>query len=114
MEKEKRKALINAYKQRTETGGIYRILNKENGRYFLQSTLDIKAARNRFESFRQFDTCSLPPLQGDWKKYGKDAFIMEELDLLEKREDQDSAGFKEDIATLFEIWREKLPQELKY
>lgn len=114
MEKDRRKALAQAYKQRKEIGGVYRIINRENNRYFLQFAADINAARNRFESFRQFDTCSIPPLQKDWKTYGKEAFYMEELELLEKREDQDAKAFRDDIMLLYAIWEEKLPPELRY
>lgn len=114
MDKERRKALLAAYKTRTVIGGIYRLVNTENGLYYLQSTDDMQATRNWFESCRIFGDCTLPPIQEDWRKYGMDAFQLEELDLLEKKETQSRQEFQKDLKALLELWSDQLPSEGRY
>lgn len=114
MNKDRRKELLEQYKGRKVVGGIYRILNRENGRFYLQSTDDMQATRNWFGTFSVFENCSLPPLQGDWKQYGPKAFDLEELDLLEKGQDQTREEFAKDLKTLLELWDEKLPKDARY
>lgn len=111
---DRRKELKEQYKLRKIVGAVYRIVNKENGRFYLRSTDDIKATRNLIGGWNIFGSCSLPPIQEDWKKFGSEAFYLEELDLLEKTELQTTAEFRSDLHTLLEMWSEKLPQENRY
>lgn len=114
MNKDRRKELREQYKTRKVVGGIYRIVNGENGRFYLQSTDDMQATRNWFGTFHVFESCSLPPLQGDWKQYGAQVFSLEELDHLEKGSEQTREEFQMDLKTLLEMWDEKLPKENRY
>lgn len=111
---DRRKELKEQYKARKVTGGIYRITNKENGRFYLKESDDLQATRNWFDSCQKFDSCFLPAMQTDWKQFGKDAFILEEIDTLEKGPDQTSPDFQKDLKTLWEMWDEKLPKENRY
>lgn len=111
---DRRKELKEQYKNRKVVGGIYRIINQENGRFYLQSTDDMQATHNWFRSCRTFGGCTLPPIQEDWKKFGMDAFYVEELDLLEKGELQTREEFMSDLKTLLALWSEKLPKENRY
>lgn len=111
---DRRKELKAQYKARKVTGGIYRVVNKETGRFYLQSTDDMQATHNLFDNWRVFGNCSLPPIQQDWKTYGADAFEVEELDWLEKKETQTLREFMDDLKVLLELWSEKLPKENRY
>lgn len=111
---DRRKELKARYKARKVVGGVYRIVNSENGRFYLHSTGNIDAARNWFKMCLDLGTCEHPHLREDWKKYGAGAFSLEELDLLEKGETQTDAEFKNDIAALYAMWDEKLPREGRY
>lgn len=111
---DRRKELKAQYKARKVVGGIYRINNKENGCFYLQYTDDMQATHNWFGSCCMLGTCTLPPIQEDWKKFGKDAFSVEELDLLEKKQEQSATEFREDLKILLELWSEKLPKENRY
>jgi hypothetical protein len=53
-------------------------------------------------------------VQGDWEKYGTEAFIFEILEELEKKETQSDKEFKDDLDTLKEIWLERLQRDLLY
>lgn len=114
MDKNRRKELQEQYKNRKMTGGIYRIINRENGRFMLQSTADINAAHNVFEGFIKTDNCTHPRLIKDWNQYGKDVFFIEDLDLIEKKETQTQEEFNNDIQVLLEIWDEKLESGNRY
>lgn len=111
---DRRKELKEQYKQRKVIGGIYRIMNRENGRFYLRSTDDMQATRNWFGGCQMLDSCSLPPIQEDWKKFGAGAFYVDELDLLEKGEAQSREEFANDLKVLLALWDEKLPQENRY
>ena len=111
---DRRKELREQYKNRKITGGVYRLLNRENGKYFLKSTDEMKAAHSFFKMCYDFDNCTLPSVAQDWKTYGREAFCIEELDLLEKGEDQTTEEYRRDLKTLYELWEEKLPRELRY
>lgn len=114
MDKDRRRQLREQYKSRRVTGGIYRIVNRENGRFYLRSTDDIQATRNWYDSCRRFGSCFLPPIQKDWNAFGMGVFALEELDLLEKGGDQTDAEFRGDLQALYELWDEKLPRDNRY
>lgn len=114
MEKNRRKELQELYKNRKVIGGVYRIINRENGRFMLQQTTNINAAHNAFEGFIKTDNCTHPRLIKDWKQYGKEAFAIEDLDTIEKKETQTNAEFDNDLQTLFEMWDEKLEAGNRY
>ncbi len=107
-----RKALTAAYKQRARQGGVYRILHIPSGRYALQATADLKAAENRFIFSRHTAACALGVLRDDWLADGPEAFRFEALEELVSRPEQTPAEYQEELATLLELWREKLPAEL--
>ena len=111
---DKRRELKEQYKARKVVGGVYRIVNKENGQFLLQSTDDMQSARNLFQFFQLTDACTLPAIREDWKRCGKEAFALEELEELEKKEEQTTAQFREDLEVLLELWSEKLPVGNRY
>lgn len=109
-----KKELRAQYEQRKVIGGVYRFMNSKNGKFYLQSTDDIQGTRNMFQFAQMTNSCNIPPLQRDWSEFGKDAFQLEELELLEKTETQTREEFAQDIKTLMEMWKEKLSGESQY
>lgn len=108
MKNEDKKALTLAYKERKVIGGVYRIVNSKNNNVFLSSTADLQGAQNRFDFSQKTGSCVHFKLQKDWTEFGAAAFQFEVLEELEKKEDQTSKEFQEDIKTLEEMWNEKL------
>ena len=103
MDKQKRKIMINDYKQRKIVGGVYAITNTPNGKMLLQTTSDIQGSQNRFEFSQMTGGCVSMQLQEDWKAYGADAFTFEILGQLEKKDTQTAEDFADDLKTLYDI-----------
>lgn len=115
-EKETKKQLISAYKQRsrTQAGGVYLIRNKQNGRIYLDASPDIKAAENRFRFAQQTGSCVNVKLNPDWALYGSGAFEFETAETIEQNEDQTPADFREDLLLLKNMWAERFDPTILY
>ncbi|MDR3644354.1 MAG: GIY-YIG nuclease family protein [Clostridia bacterium] len=114
MEAQSKKEIRAAYKERKVTGGICAIKNTCSGRMLLAAVADLQGYRNRFEFSKATGGCINIKLQKDWDSLGADAFAFEVLEELVKKEAQTSKEFLDDIATLKEMWLEKLDPELLY
>lgn len=104
----KRKEIIRKYKERSVTGGVFKITNTKNGRFLLASDIDLRGSRNRFDFSVSTGSCVYMKLQEDWDKFGAKAFVFEVLDELEKEPEQGIKAFTEDLKLLEEMWRERL------
>ena len=115
-DKESRKQLIDAYKERsrTQTGGVYAVRNTQNGRIFLDASADITASENRFKFAQSTGSCVNVKLNRDWAEFGSGAFTFEILETIDKNEDQTPAEFREDIDLLKKMWIEKYAPETLY
>lgn len=107
---ERRKKLIQEYKNRKPNMGIYQIRNKANGKIQVLSSLNLDGALSRF----QFDlkmglTMGLwdKELKEDLAQYGPENFEFEVLDRLKPVEDS-QYDYKEDLKALEELWLDKL------
>lgn len=108
MDKQNRKELTAAYKERKITGGVYAIVNSGTGKMLILSAHDLQGSKNRFEFSQKTNGCMNLKLRDDWQKYGSAAFRFEVLEELTKKESQTAEEFDEDIRTLHELWMEKL------
>ena len=107
MEKERKKQIAAAYKERRNVGGVYSITNTATGERHIFSTADVKGMENRFLFMKSTATCPVLFLRKEWEEYGADAFAFEVLETLEQGETQTPKEFKEDLTALLEIWLEK-------
>ncbi|MFA6808305.1 MAG: GIY-YIG nuclease family protein [Eubacteriales bacterium] len=114
MEKQYRKEMQAAYKERKIVGGICAIKNTTNGKMVLAAVVDLQVYENRFKFSQVTGSCLDLRLQKDWIKYGSNAFVFEVLEELKKKETQTSKEFNEDIKTLKEIWLEKIAPDMLY
>lgn len=116
MDKDKKRKLINDYKEwsRTQKGGIYIIKNTKNNKLFLGVTADIVAIKNRFESGKQFGGSFHPKMNSDWALFGSDAFEIEIVESMEKNDLQTPAEFMEDLQLLKKMWMDKYDPALLY
>ncbi len=113
-DKQRRKALADAYKERPAAGGVVAILCTATGRRVIQAAPDLQGMKNRFRFSVQTGSCVLPKLQSDWSRLGAEAFTLEVLEELPQRPDQDARSYRRDLQALEELWREKTPPEQLY
>jgi hypothetical protein len=111
---DKRKTLLNEYKQRKIIGGIYRLTNTSNGMYFLDHATNIQAKQNSFNFMVSSGSCFHYKLQKDWEEFGGKVFMFEILDTIEKKKDQSQNKFIDDLRMLEQMWSEKLNASNRY
>jgi len=111
MEKLSKKDLKEQYKNREIIGGIYRINCSGSGETWLRSTIDMQGSLNRFTFSVSVGSAPEMCMKQAWEKYGKSTFSFEALEEMKKKDEQTPQEFKEDMKTLFELWKER--QEAK-
>jgi len=102
-----KKARIKEYKDTPQPMGVFQIMNKVNGRRFIGSSANLPAILNRFKAELKFGNCRNTALQKEWREFGADAFVFEELEIL-KPLDRPNYDPAEDLRFLEEHWIEKL------
>jgi hypothetical protein len=102
-----KKAAIREYKLSHRPMGIFQILNKVNGKVFVDSSNNVPGKINRHTFALNAGLHASKTLQSDWNKLGADAFKFETLEPVEPRDDQ-NYDYKADLDTLLELWLEKL------
>jgi hypothetical protein len=111
---DRKKELANQYKQRKIIGGIFRVTNTKNGKYFLDYTPNLQAKQNAFEFMSSNGSCFDYKLKNDWETFGKQAFIFDIVATIEKKDVQTQDEFISDLQTLAQMWGEKLDSSTRY
>jgi len=105
-----KKELINSYKNRTQTGGIFAIKNTLLNKWYVDCASDFAAAKNRFE----FMGTSYMKIAKDYTAQKGEGFVFETLEELQKGENQTDKEFQDDLEVLKSIWLEKLAGQKLY
>ena len=100
-----KKELISQYKNRSQIGGIFAIKNTVLNKWYIDSTTDLKAAKNRFNAFGSSTYAKIAKDHAAQKGEGFDFEVLEEL---KKNELQTNEEFKDDLEFLKSIWLEKM------
>jgi len=108
---DRRKELIEQYKQMKPEMGIFRVRLKDGSKCFLETSQNLKGKMNAVRF--QLDMGSHPnkDLQRDWKRYGPERFAFEVLELLPYAKDETKIDYSEELAILKHIWEERLQAE---
>jgi len=109
-----RKELLRAYKEQTVTGGVCAIRFTANGKVWLQSGIDTRRMKNRFDFACATGSCLAPCLETDFRTYGAASFTFEVLEELEMGVNQTRQDFLQDIDTLTQLWRQRFAPDLLY
>ncbi|KNZ42725.1 hypothetical protein AKG39_05100 [Acetobacterium bakii] len=109
-----KKEIITEYKERKILGGIFVIRNIDSGKILVDSTTNLQGAQNLFAFSKKTGSCGMIKLQKDWTITGKDRFVFEVLEELEKGETQTLKEYKDDIEVLKLMWKEKLANATFY
>jgi|SRR3954469_25814535 len=115
-DRERRKELMASYRQRKTEAGVYRIVNRTNGKSLLGSTTDLASMGNKM-AFAQ--TTGMPgalglELRDDARAHGIGAFALEILEVLDVTPEMKAQAIRSDLATLEALWREKYDPALLY
>lgn len=107
----RRKALIEAYKQMKPDMGIFCIRARGSNQLFLETAHDLKSFINR--TLFQLNMGSHPNkmLQQDWTKLGEEHFDIEVLEKLTYDKDETKEDYSEELAILRMMWEERLTAE---
>ena len=111
---DRKKELIQEYKQRKITGGVFRVVNTRNGKYLLDYTPNIEAKQNAFNFTSAQGSCVDYKLRRDCETFGSQAFVFEVLATLVKKSEQTQEEFLDDLKALAQLWAEKMDASLRY
>lgn len=106
--------MLQEYKERKITGGVYLFRNAVSGKALIQSTSSIEKAKSLLEFSKSTGSCVNPVLANDWAAHGAEAFSLEILETLDRKDTQTNEEFKEDIMALEKLWREKIGKDKLY
>lgn len=109
MDKERRKQLTEQYKEMKTEAGIYQIKNKDNGKLLVASTRNLKSLNGKRISL-QLGTHVNKQLQLDWNEHGENAFDIEVLEVLKRKEE----GYFDEKDALYKLEKKWLEQLQPY
>ncbi len=103
MEKQRRKELVTAYEEMEKPIGVFRFVNKQNGKTLVGSTRNLNAMERRLPFELKLGTSQHKELIREWNEYGEDSFEFEVLETLRIRKE----GFQDipyELEKLEEKW----------
>jgi len=112
-DKASRKKLIEQYRQSRPDAGVYRIVNRITGRWYLGSDTDINTMAGKMDFARNTGMYGILPgnLQHDIKKDGFENFSLEILERMPVKPETTPQELKEELKILEALWNEKLSAE---
>ncbi|MEI7025085.1 GIY-YIG nuclease family protein [Paenibacillus sp. y28] len=105
MDKNKRKELLEEYKQIKTYMGIIQITNKTNGKIYIDSYPNLKNKWLAIQSQLDIGRFVNARLQKDWKELGSEAFSYE---VLEQKKADEVADRRWELKQMKKSWLEKL------
>lgn len=99
--------LKKQYLQNPPPMGVYKITNLANGKIFIGSHKNVNGRINRHKFALETGIEEIKELLEDYRKYGESKIVFEVIDTL-KPKDEPDYDYTEDIATLEELWKDKL------
>lgn len=104
---DKKKKLKEEYKQKGDPMGVYQIRNTVNDKVLIGASLNLTGILNRHKFGLQMGNHQNRTLQAEWNEFGAESFAFEILDELTPTE-APGRDYREDLASLEELWLEKL------
>ena len=106
MDMDRKKLLKEEYKEIKTEAGIYQIRNIHNQKVYVDSTRNLKTLNGKVFMLKT-GTSFIAKMQKDLTEFGSEAFVLEVLEVLEKKED---AYFdeKDALKKLKAKWLDKL------
>jgi group I intron endonuclease len=105
-----RAAIKKEYKEAKRPMGIYRILNTQNHKEYVGSSVDLPARINRHKAQLKLKSHQNRELQETWNLFGESALNFEIVDVLDHKEDS-QINPAEELDVLLLMWVSKLEKE---
>ncbi|NEZ41277.1 GIY-YIG nuclease family protein [Paenibacillus alvei] len=105
MDMNKRKELIEAYKQIKTYMGVVQIKNTVNGKIYIDSYPNLKNKWLTLQMQLDMGRFANAQLQKDWKEFGSNAFTYE---ILEQKETDKVTDIRWEVKQIIKPWLEKL------
>ncbi len=102
-----RSKIKKEFKQTLTPMGIFQIKNKCNGKVFIGKAMNLLGIMRRHQFELKMGSHRNVDMQRDWQEMGEEQFSFEILDQLTPKEDP-SYRHEDDLATLEDMWLEKL------
>ena len=112
----RRKALRAEYAQTPPAAGVYRIVNRVTGGSLVGSTTNLGSVAGKLAFAQSTKKTGLffRRMQDDIARYGIEAFELEILESPTPRPEMTAGEVEQELATLEQLWREKLGPETLY
>ncbi len=112
----RRKALRERQDHAPPEAGVYLIRNGETGKGLLGVTPNLASVRNTLAFAQSTGTSGVLDrrLGADIARFGLDAFTFDVLETLDVRPGMTPADIQADLATLEQLWRDKIDPTLLY
>ena len=116
VDRARRRALRAQQELNRPEAGVYRIVNRRTDRGLMGSTPNLASVRNRLAFAQSTNTPGALDyrLREDIRRHGLDALSLEVLEVLHPTPDMTDAQVRADLATLEDLWREKLGPAVLY
>lgn len=105
MDKQRRKELMEQYKEMKTFMGIIQVKNKDNGKIWIAAYPNLKNQWTSIKAQLKMGRHQCTALQKDWNEYGEEAF---EYEILEQKDDKDVADKKWELKQMIKPWHERL------
>jgi group I intron endonuclease len=105
-----RSAIKKVYKEAKRPMGIYRILDTQNHKAYVGSSIDLPARINRHKAQLKLKSHQNRELQETWNLFGESAFNFEILDVLDHKEDS-QINPAEELKVLLQMWISRLEED---
>ncbi|MBC1997694.1 GIY-YIG nuclease family protein [Listeria marthii] len=109
MNKDNRKELIRAYKEKAPDAGVYRFISKESGKYLIDNTMDLKGIANKLAFGVKIGAGNMlpPEMAKEAKQYGIETIAFEILEKVDIKPEMTKDDIKEDNDVLLSLWLER-------
>ena len=102
-----KKTAIREYKLSHRPMGVFQIVNKLNGKVFIDSSTNVPGKINRHKFALTHGSHASRSLQTDWNELGEGSFAFETVEPVEPRVEP-NYDYKADLEFLENLWLEKL------
>ncbi len=104
---DRRKALLQDYKENPPAMGVWAVTNTAEGKVLLGASPNAQGRLNRERFALENGSHFNKTLVADWRRLGCEAFTFEVLDTLDASDDPDSDP-AEELETLRQMWLDRL------